>query len=312
LTVTEEDDLGSDADSLLRRVAQAPPIATYEPVGQLLAGRYRVLELLGRGGMGRVYEAEDLELGRRVAVKLVRAEAGEGRDYERLFHERSVGALLEHPGIVPIYDAGVAPNGEPFFVMRRARGERLDQLIARAGGVRARLALVPHVAAVAEAVAFAHRRGIVHGDLKPANVLLGESGEALVADWGLARRVGDGERAARAGTAAYLAPERAAGGPADERGDVYALGATLFHVLAGRPPGADAEAALAGVPAAAVAIARKALAAAPEARHAGAAELAAALRALETRGDWRWVCAWLAAASILAAVLGLLLGRWAW
>ena len=172
-------------------------------------------------------------------------------------------------------------------------GESLDRRIARAEAIEARLALVPSLVAVSDAIAFAHSRGIVHRDLKPHNILIGAFGETLVADWGLAKRLHRADDVTGAGTGlpeapletrlgriqgtpAYMAPEQASGGPTDERTDVYALGALLFYVLARVPPTDSLE--TAGVPADLRAIARKALARAPGDRYPSAKAFADELR----------------------------------
>ncbi len=206
---------------------------------------------LGRGGMGRVVEARDLRLGRPVAVKELR-----GRDRElaaRFEREARITARLQHPGIVPIYEMGRWPDGTPFYAMRIVDGRTLHDAIAQARSPAARLALLPTLIAAAEAVAFAHAQRVVHRDVKPANILVGAYGETVVIDWGLAKSLDaaeselavatDGEVPAELtatgaviGTAVYMPPEQASGDAVDERADVYALGAILYHVLAGRPP----------------------------------------------------------------------------
>jgi len=279
-------------DEVLRGVAAAPPISP--PAGELpgeTIGRYRIVGLLGKGGMGRVYEAEDVELGRRIALKLVRVDLGErARVVERFRREQVITARLEHPSIVPVYDSGTTERGEAFYVMRVARGEPLDRLLARADTFEARLALLPNLIAVADAIAFAHSRGIVHRDLKPANVLVGAFGETLVADWGLAKPLRGDElapdpalqvhsTASVAGTPAYMAPEQAAGGEVDERADVYSIGKVLGQLLPPARVGAPGSAVATAADLAA--IVERATAAAPVDRYRRASDLADELRRVQ-------------------------------
>jgi serine/threonine protein kinase len=206
----------------------------------LIAGRYDVGAELGRGGMGVVHRATDRVLGRDVAVKLLAVDVPAERFAEHLRREFGLLARLEHPGIVPIYDAGVLEDGRVYYVMRLVEGKRLD---AFAEGGASRGELLRIVLRIAEAVAFAHGQGVVHCDLKPSNVMIGPYGEVLVLDWGIAQVIAAsrdasdrgaeaGPGAARAssvaGTPGYMAPEQAASaGPIDARVDVYALGITL-------------------------------------------------------------------------------------
>jgi eukaryotic-like serine/threonine-protein kinase len=292
----ESDDTVDDEsfDEVLRGVAAAPPISP--PTGDLpgeVIGRYRLVGLLGKGGMGRVYEAEDVELGRRIAIKLVRVDLGDrDRMLRRFRREQVITARLEHPSIVPVYDSGATERGEAYYVMRIARGEPLDRLLARAATFEARLALLPNLIAVADAIAFAHSRGIVHRDLKPANVLVGAFGETLVADWGLAKPL-DGDEsvtgapelarstASVAGTPAYMAPEQARGDEVDERADVYSIGKVLAELLPPVPRVTGELGPAAATAADLAAIVERATAEEPEGRYQRVAELADELRRVQ-------------------------------
>ncbi|HEX9185743.1 MAG TPA: serine/threonine-protein kinase, partial [Vicinamibacteria bacterium] len=213
---------------------------------------YAVAGEHARGGMGRILRALDRRLGRVVAVKELREDAADGGP--RFVREALVTARLQHPSIVPIYEAGLWPEGAPFYAMKLVEGRSLEALLRECPSLGARLALLPHLIAVAEAIAYAHREGVVHRDLKPANVLVGPFGETVVVDWGLAKdlrvagadEAGDGGAAVVSsgatvvgsvmGTPQYMAPEQARGEPVDERADVWALGAILYYLLAGSPP----------------------------------------------------------------------------
>ena len=234
------------ADHALDRVrAQLAPPAR-------IAGRYELRGLLGRGGMGEVHRARDHQLGRDVAIKLLARDASSARFAQRLDRESRVLARLEHPGIVPVHDAGVLEDGRGWYVMRLVEGARWDEYV-RAGTSRGEL--LRTLRRVAEAVGFAHERGVIHRDLKPGNVMIGPFGEVLVLDWGVAKLIGVPEPSeavattARPGTAlgageeltaegtaigtpGYMAPEQAAGGAVDGRTDVHALGVMLRESLA--------------------------------------------------------------------------------
>lgn len=228
------------------------------PPPEMPPHRYEYGSEIARGGMGRVVEATDTVLGRTVAVKEA---LGLDPDSLRRFHrETRITARLEHPSIVPVHDAGVAENGSPFYVMRKIGGRPLEELVGRAPELADRLALLPHIVAAANAIAHAHERGIVHRDIKPSNILAGELGETMVIDWGLAKAMNerdpDDGKQPRAlaittdedldsiktragivfGTPGFMAPEQLRGARPDERCDVYALGATLYHLLARKPP----------------------------------------------------------------------------
>ena len=226
--------------------------------------RYQVHELLGRGGMGAVYRATDTVLKRDVALKVLATEADTPLLSARLGTEAKVLAQLEHPGIVAVHDAGTLADDRPYYVMRLVRGERLD---VHARGL-ARGEMLRLFLGVCDAVAYAHARGIVHRDLTPANVMVGEFGEVLVLDWGLAAPTGDDATLA-AGTPGFMAPEqRASGVSVDARADVHGLGAILGALLAATE-----------VPRPLAAIVARATEALPDERYAGVAALAADVRA---------------------------------
>jgi WD40 repeat protein/tRNA A-37 threonylcarbamoyl transferase component Bud32 len=288
-----------------------PPIdpARYQPMGEF-----------ARGGLGRIMKVRDLRIGRIVAIKEM-LRTGEA-PHARFVREATITARLEHPAIVPVHDIGRWPSGEPFYSMKLIAGRSLQDVISDARNLDERLALLPNVIAVADAIAYAHSQGIIHRDLKPANVLVGAFGETVVIDWGLAknlRAAGDGEpgdelrdetgestasdgprsltvTGAVLGTPGYMPPEQAGGQPVDERADVYALGAMLYEVLAGKPPypgGATPAAVLAGPPPAVetrqsmippdlAAIVRKAMAREPGDRYPSARELVLDLRRFQT------------------------------
>ncbi len=206
---------------------------------------------IAAGGMGRITRAFDRRLGREVAVKEVLDHDLRAR-FER---EVRITARLQHPAIVPIYEAGTFPDGTTFYAMRLVAGQTLQEAVSAASTLRDRLMLLPHVRAITDAVAYAHARGVIHRDLKPGNVLVGGFGETVVIDWGLAKEANeaDGPAAAVApsapeltqhgaviGTPCFMSPQQAAGEPVDASDDVYALGAILYTVLAGVPPYLDA------------------------------------------------------------------------
>jgi WD40 repeat protein len=216
-------------------------------------GRYQVIAEHGRGGIGRVLRATDREFGRDVAVKelLVRTASSE----MRFMREALITARLEHPNIVPVHEAGRWDDGTPFYAMKLVAGRPLKALIAETTTYAERLKLLDRVLAVTDAIAYAHDRGVIHRDLKPSNIIVGDYGETIVIDWGLAKAVGDSDEGAAApspsagsdltvagavlGTPAYMAPEQASGDEATARSDVYALGAIVLDVLRGTGPRAQ-------------------------------------------------------------------------
>lgn len=281
------------------------------------AGRYVLRDEHGRGGLGRVFKAFDRQLGREVAVKEL---LHSGHVLEaRFLREAYITSRLEHPGIVPVHELARWDDGRPFYAMKLVSGRSLRDVIRDARALEDRLALIPHVIAVADAVAYAHSRGIVHRDLKPSNVMVGEYGETVVVDWGLAKDISVDEDAealpagpyratggpeltaagAIVGTPAYMPPEQAAGEDVGIEADVYAVGAILYHTIVGRPPyeGTDSSRVLeqvraesprpvreleASAPAELAAIVDRAMARKPGDRYASAGELAADLRRLQS------------------------------
>lgn len=262
----------------IRTLPQPAPSAA-PSAGLDAAGKYEYLTEIGSGRTGYVVAVRDRSLRRRVAMKLL----GSGSDgkqtrrtAERFLAEAQITGQLEHPNIVPIHDFGVLPDGRHFCTMKLVRGETLRQVFERSnGGTPAEKYTLPRLLAVlqqiANALSFAHARGVIHRNLKPENIMLGEFGEVLLMDWGLAKlkrapatfplldedaawgqRLGidsldvEGTRVGTvAGTPGYLAPEQARGevDKIDERTDVFALGAVLYELLTGTPPYHQADAA---------------------------------------------------------------------
>jgi serine/threonine-protein kinase len=220
--------------------------------------RYRALQYLAGGGMGTVWLAEDTVLNRRVALKILDATNDSGELASRLLREARVLARLEHPGIVPVHDAGSLSDGRAFYCMKYVEGQRLDQYLRNIRTLSERLTLLQRIA---EPLAFAHSKGILHRDLKPENIMIGSFGEVLVMDWGVAK-VQQGVRSEEGteaqadsgsnlaiglpetahgrilGTPGYMSPEQARGeiDSIDERTDVFSLGAILAFMLAREEP----------------------------------------------------------------------------
>ena len=215
---------------------------------RLIAGRYRIGQLVGRGGMAEVYEGYDTRLGRTVAIKLLKSDLANDASFEAKFRqEAQASARMAHPSIVRIYDAGeeetTDSNGNqvktPFIIMELVRGKLLREL-THEGQVEISRA-VKFITGILAALEVSHRAGVIHRDIKPANVMIGENDSVKVMDFGIARAVSDNSatQAATAGivgTAQYFSPEQARGDAVDARTDLYSTGVILYELLAGRPP----------------------------------------------------------------------------
>jgi ABC-type branched-subunit amino acid transport system substrate-binding protein/streptogramin lyase len=204
--------------------------------GSTFAG-YRIDSLVGRGGMGVVYRARDLALDRPLALKLIAPELAQDERFRaRFLRESRLAAALDHPHVVPIHEAG-EHEGQLYLAMRFVEGEDLKTLLEREGALAPERA-VAVLAQIADALDAAHRRGLVHRDVKPANVLLDEDGHAYLTDFGITKQLGDASTGTGGvvGTLDYLAPEQIRGGKVDGRADCYALACVLYECLAGTPP----------------------------------------------------------------------------
>ena len=283
-------------------------LAPAPPIGELV--HYRLEGVLSQGGHGVVWRARDLRLDRLVALK--QARLGDPRASARFAREMRITARLQHPSIVTLHEAGTSRAGEHFYTMELVDGPTLQERIGDAKTLTTRIALLSNVIAIADALAYAHDRRIIHRDLKPDNVVVGSFGETIILDWGLAKDLascgpddvapggeapspGTTSEGTVLGTPSYMPPEQAAGQPADERSDVYAIGAILYQVLTGEPPYAGATSAEVlrrivseepvslekrqrGVPPDLAAIVRRAMARDPAARYATAKDLATDLK----------------------------------
>src|SRR5215510_3413445 len=221
--------LSDDKLNHLRSVVSEPDFS---------ATKYTFVKELGRGGMGAVYLAEDRELDRLVAIKVLNTPETTEDLRNRMVREAQIIARLEHPGIVPVHDVGTLPDGRIYYAMKYVRGSRLDEYAAQGAPLRDRLRKFQ---SVCDAVAFAHAHGVIHRDLKPQNIMIGSFGEVLVLDWGVAK-IRDDPRSSEfhqtmegtvIGTQNYMSPEQARGEieQLDQRADVFSLGAVLSFLL---------------------------------------------------------------------------------
>ncbi len=293
-------------------------------------GRYRVVGEIARGGVGVVFKGHDVDLGRDVAMKVIRDEYADTPEViQRFVEEAQIGGQLQHPGIVPVYEIGLGNDRRPFFTMKLIKGKTLAALLtARPSPSQGRRRALSIFESVCQTVGYAHSRGVIHRDLKPSNVMVGAYGEVLVVDWGMGKVLRHGgiedERTARRrahetvvstlrsdgegsqsvvgsvmGTPRYMSPEQARGDVerVDERSDVFGLGAILCEILTGQPPYTGDGSEVFGEAAAAklddayarldacgadqklVAVARRCLTPAPDARYQSAGELAKAVGA---------------------------------
>ncbi len=274
-------------------------------IGQTI-GHYEVIEKLGEGGMGAVYKARDIHLGRSVAIKVLPGESVANPERKRRFTlEAKAASALNHPNIVTIYDIDET-DGVDFIAMEHVAGHTLEELIPPGGMELARA--IQFAAQIADALAAAHQSGIVHRDLKPSNIMVNEQGRVKVLDFGLAKLIepvsgeGGATRTAAAqtlegailGTASYMAPEQAEGKPVDQRADVFSFGVVLYQMLSGvqpfrrdslsgtlaailrdDPPPLDA----ARIPAGIQKVIERALQKSPDARYASGAALVSAMAA---------------------------------
>jgi serine/threonine protein kinase/Flp pilus assembly protein TadD len=278
-------------------------------------GQYRVVRELGRGGMGRVLEAVDEPLGRRVAVKVLLTSSQQDASRRRRFVEEArITGGLEHPGIAPVYNLGRNADGSDYFSMKLVAGRDLSDILkACERGEREVLQQYPLprllsiFERVVETIAYAHSRNILHRDLKPANIMIGQHGEVWVLDWGLAKVLGKGEESTQqgaavtvapnanpeltvpgqfVGTAQYMAPEQAKSGPLDQRTDIFGLGGILYRMLTGHSPNQGSD--YMGTLMSAALAELKPVRSTPRGRHAPAALAAIAEKCLAAKPEDRY------------------------
>ena len=270
-------------------------------VGKTLSNRYVIEEMLGQGGMSAVYKATDPNLRRVVAVKVIHAHLSSDKDFVKRFEEEAAAvAQLRHPGIIQVHDFN-RDDDTYYMVLEFVPGETFQDHLKRLNDSGRKLSpakAAEYMAAICDAVDYAHQRGMVHRDIKPANLMLNTLGQAILMDFGIAKIVGSQRHTATGavvGTAMYMSPEQIKGEQPDRRTDIYSLGVTLYEMVGGRPP-FEADSAMTlmmmhmhdpvpnvknlnpDVPDALVTVINKALAKDPNDRYQTAAQMAAALR----------------------------------
>jgi serine/threonine-protein kinase len=274
---------------------------TNEWIGKSIAGRYQIEELMGQGGMSAVYKANDPNLKRVVAVKLIHEHLSSDPGFVGRFEEEAAAiAQLRHPNIVQVFDFDVE-EGTYYMVMEFIPGETLQEQLKRLNEVERSMEIedvVEYLIDICEASDYAHDRGLIHRDIKPANIMLSVQKQAILMDFGIAKILGGQQHTATGavvGTAQYMSPEQIKGEQLDRRSDIYSLGVTLFEMVSGRPP-YEADSAMTlmmmhindpvpevkllnpDVPPSLIAVINKALAKSRDDRYQTAGEMAAALR----------------------------------
>ena len=315
-----EQGLHEDPEFLLEELlTKESPLHEKEGLSEA-PGRYHGEREYASGGMGRILVAYDTHLGREVALKELAIEKRPGAA-ARFMHEARVTGQLEHPSIIPVYELGRRADGTHYYTMRLVRGKSLSEAVNTAATMQTRLKLLPHFLNLCQAIAYAHSRGIIHRDIKPGNVMIGEFGETVVIDWGLAKRLTepdefgeDAEHAAEIhsphthhgqimGTPPYMSPEQASGAVdcVDKRSDVFSLGAVLYEILSGITPfeGTSTSVMMApagkrhllplrecapGAPSELAAICERAMASDPEDRYQSAEEMAEEIQRFQSGG----------------------------
>lgn len=211
---------------------------------RVLGSRYELGEMIGTGGMADVYIAQDLRLHREVAVKILRSDLARDPAFVARFNKEALAAAaLNHPGIVAVYDSGQEETSSglmPYIVMEYVRGHTLREILQKGERLAFERAL-EIVSGVLDALAYSHKNGIVHRDIKPGNIMITSTGEVKVMDFGIARALSDAGATLTStwnivGTAQYLSPEQATGGQADARSDLYSLGCLFYELVSGKPP----------------------------------------------------------------------------